>query len=97
MYHLSTLLATAILASTALCAPAPEKKTRDVIHEIYGPIEDWTPIRLIDVYPNALVDGLPVNDSVIYSYGNLHPSSPLLYRYENGKKIYSSISALLVL
>ncbi|KAH9204087.1 hypothetical protein DL95DRAFT_498670 [Leptodontidium sp. 2 PMI_412] len=66
MVHLTTFLTTAILASTGLSAPAPADS--DAVTSIYGPLDTWTPVKLIDVYPDALVDGLPVNDSVIYSY-----------------------------
>lgn len=66
MVHLLTLFTTAIFAAAAVSAQ--QKKLQEVLTDIHGPLDKWIPIKLIDVFPDAKIDGIPANDSIIYSY-----------------------------
>lgn len=88
------LLAGVFLASTALCTPTPQKvrRNKEIIEEAYGPLDAWKPIFLIDVDPNAILDGLPVNDTVIYSYEPPSPTEAIHKRYNELTAANSKLS-----
>jgi hypothetical protein len=60
MVHLKILFIIALFAAAAVSA---QKSPEEVLIQ-----EGWIPIKLIDVFPDAKIDGVPANDSVIYSY-----------------------------
>ncbi|KAH8589055.1 hypothetical protein B0O99DRAFT_600283 [Bisporella sp. PMI_857] len=68
-----SLIAAALLG-TAISAPTAEKSIKDIAIEVFGPIDTWTPIYLKDFDPTALIDGLPVNSSVVYA--RVPPTNP---------------------
>jgi len=61
MPHISNILAAITLFGMALSAP-PDIQARTPAS---GPPADWIPVKLIDIHPGALYEGLPANDSVI--------------------------------
>jgi len=70
---ISPILALAFVAATTLAMPSPPTETktsttRELVASVYGPLSSWEPIRLIDAFPDALVDGKPVNSSVVLGY-----------------------------
>lgn len=72
MVNYLSVFSVAILVGAVFAAPSPSltkgKDSKDVHTKAHGPMDGWTPIRLIDVFPNATVDGEPADESVIYSY-----------------------------
>ncbi|KAH7390261.1 hypothetical protein BKA64DRAFT_645181 [Cadophora sp. MPI-SDFR-AT-0126] len=75
MVRLFSLIAV-VLIGTAIGAPAIEKSIREIVIEVFGLIDTWTPIYLKDIDPTALIDGLPVNSSVVYA--RVPPTDPAL-------------------
>lgn len=68
MVHLLPFMATAALLRTAASAPATEKSIKDIVIEVFGPTDTWTPRYFKDIGPTATIDENPINDSVIYAY-----------------------------
>jgi hypothetical protein len=65
---------TRYISLTLLClagfstSEAVNKSTYDILTSIYGPIDTWHAIRAIDLHPNGIFDGHPVNESIIFAY-----------------------------
>jgi hypothetical protein len=76
MVLLLPFLAAAALLNTAASAPATEKSIKDIVVEVFGLRDAWTPIYFKDIDPTATIAGNPINDSVIYAYEP--PTNPTL-------------------
>jgi hypothetical protein len=70
---ISPILAFVFVAATTIAMPGSPTETkpstaRELVASVYGPLSSWEPIRLIDAFPDALVDGKPANSSVLLGY-----------------------------
>ncbi|KAH6714812.1 hypothetical protein BKA61DRAFT_672792 [Leptodontidium sp. MPI-SDFR-AT-0119] len=67
MVRFATIFTASLLTTLGYSAPT-EKSIKDIVTGVYGPLDTWMPVYLIDVYPDALIDGAPANSSVILRY-----------------------------
>jgi hypothetical protein len=67
--YLKNLTTVGLISLIKVATSIPvEPTTLEVLTSVYGPLDTWHTIRAIDLYPNDIFDGHPVNESIIYAY-----------------------------
>lgn len=81
---LSTIFPLALLVNTIAASQIPQSVSRrsveDILTSVFGPLSNWNATRLIDVDPQAIIEGQPATSDVILSWQPPQSASAAQYK-----------------